>query len=170
MLLESSFLSIITTILVVFQVLVCILLILVVMMQRPKQEGLGAAFGGDTMDSLTGAHATDFLQKGTAFLGTLLFVITFALSMLVVAGNASNTSTITKGAELAQDVAVDDEEAELLEQLETAPENVEGEAPAKVEEEISTTSEETPASVEETEAPAAEEVPSEEEKPKSATE
>ncbi len=89
MLLETTILDIVTYVVIVFQVLVCILLILVVMMQRPKQEGLGAAFGGDTMDSLTGAHATDFLQKGTAMLGTLLFVLTFVISMLVIAG-ASN--------------------------------------------------------------------------------
>lgn len=89
MLLETTILEIVTYVVIVFQVLVCILLILVVMMQRPKQEGLGAAFGGDTMDSLTGAHATDFLQKGTAMLGTLLFVLTFVISMLVIAG-ASN--------------------------------------------------------------------------------
>ncbi len=92
MLLETStsIIGIAKAILIVFQVLVCILLIIVVMMQRPKQEGLGAAFGGDTMDSLTGAHATDFMQKGTAFLGTALFIITFVLSLLVVAGNPNN--------------------------------------------------------------------------------
>ena len=97
MLLETTILDIVIYVVIVFQVLVCILLALMIMMQRPKQEGLGAAFGGDTMDSLTGAHATDFLQKGTAVLGTALFILTFSLSMLITAGASRENKSSTNG-------------------------------------------------------------------------
>lgn len=109
MLLETTILEIVTYVVIVFQVLVCILLILVVMMQRPKQEGLGAAFGGDTMDSLTGAHATDFLQKGTAMLGTLLFVLTFVISMLVIAGASNDNKSSTNVSDPAPEIVANEE-------------------------------------------------------------
>ena len=104
MLLETTGLDIAKYVVIVFQILVCFLLILVVMMQRPKQEGLGAAFGGDTMDSLTGAHATDFLQKGTAFLGTVLFILTFILSVLVISGAADKNKSLANASEKAPTV------------------------------------------------------------------
>ena len=114
MLLETTGLEIAKYVVIVFQVLVCLLLILVVMMQRPKQEGLGAAFGGDTMDSLTGAHATDFLQKGTAFLGTLLFVLTFVLSILVISGASDANRSLANESEKAPETPTDSKEAAAL--------------------------------------------------------
>ncbi|MBL9151197.1 MAG: preprotein translocase subunit SecG [Verrucomicrobiales bacterium] len=59
-----------------------ILLILIVLMQRPKQEGLGAAFGGGMMDSLAGAHTTDVLQKGTVWLATIFLSSAVLLAVL----------------------------------------------------------------------------------------
>jgi len=47
------------------------------------------------MDSLAGAGATDFLQKGTALLGTLLFVLTFLLSILVISDASGKSKTLT---------------------------------------------------------------------------
>ena len=126
MLLETTMLDIITTVMIVFQVLVCLLLILVVMMQRPKQEGLGAAFGGDTMDSLTGAHATDFLQKGTAILGTILFVLTFAVSMLVIAGADHENKTSVNDSVTAPEIeASPEDEAEIEEALNSVSDELE---------------------------------------------
>lgn len=52
-------------------------------MQRPKQEGLGAAFGSGLTDQAFGARTTDVLQKGTVYLGTLFFVITLILAILI---------------------------------------------------------------------------------------
>ena len=69
--------------LTVILVAVCLLLVLLVLMQRPKQEGLGAALGGDTMQSALGAQTTNVLQKGTVYLAIVFFITTSALSMLV---------------------------------------------------------------------------------------
>jgi preprotein translocase subunit SecG len=69
--------------LTVLEVLVCILLTLIILMQRPRQEGLGAAFGGGMMDSLAGAQTTNVLQKGTTYLGGMLFILSAILAILL---------------------------------------------------------------------------------------
>jgi len=63
--------------------LVCILMVFIVLMQKPKQEGLGAAFGGGVTDSMWGADATNILQKITVWLAVLFFAITMLLAVLV---------------------------------------------------------------------------------------
>ena len=79
----ADWLSISINLLLVIHVIVCILLALVVLMQRPKQEGLGAAFGAGLTDQAFGARTTDVLQKGTVYLSTLFFVITLVLAILI---------------------------------------------------------------------------------------
>ena len=75
-------LPIFINILLTFNVIVCILLILLTLMQRPKNEGLGAAFGGGMTDNLFGAQTTNVLAKATRVLGGLFFALTLGLSML----------------------------------------------------------------------------------------
>jgi len=67
---------------VIAHIVVSLLLILVILMQRPKQEGLGAAFGSGMTDAAWGARTTDVLQKGTVYLGTLFFVFSLVLAIL----------------------------------------------------------------------------------------
>ena len=64
-------------------VTVSLLLILVVLMQRPKQEGLGAAFGSGMTDQMFGANTTTVLQKGTAYFGTAFLLLALILSILI---------------------------------------------------------------------------------------
>ena len=70
---------------IVFAILliVCALLLLVVLMQRPKQEGLGAAFGAQMTDQAFGAQTTDVLKKGTVLFGTLFMLLCFTLTLLM---------------------------------------------------------------------------------------
>lgn len=74
-----AILSILFTVIIIA---VSILMVLIVLVQRPKQEGLGAAFGGSTLDSALGAHTTDILQKITTWLGILFFVSAIGLAMI----------------------------------------------------------------------------------------
>ncbi len=74
--------AILSILLTVIIIAVSILMVLVVLIQRPKQEGLGAAFGGGTLDSALGAHTTDVLQKFTTWLGILFFVSAIGLAMV----------------------------------------------------------------------------------------
>jgi len=63
-------------------VLVALLMVLVILMQRPKSEGLGAAFGGGVTENIFGAQTTNVLVKFTAWLVGIFFLLTFALSIL----------------------------------------------------------------------------------------
>lgn len=69
-------------ILTVVEVLVCLLLILIVLMQRPRQEGLGASFGDGMMSQIAGAQTTNVLQKFTVYLAVALFILTLSLAVL----------------------------------------------------------------------------------------
>ena len=74
--------AILLNIILGFYVLVALLMILVILMQRPKSEGLGAAFGGGVTDNLFGAQTTNVLTKVTGWLAGLFFALTFLLSIL----------------------------------------------------------------------------------------
>ncbi len=63
-------------------VLVALLMVLVILMQRPKSEGLGAAFGGAVTENIFGAQTTNVLVKFTSWLAGVFFALTFALSIL----------------------------------------------------------------------------------------
>jgi len=97
---------IIENVLIVVHVVVCLLLCLTVLMQRPKQEGLGAAFGGGMTDQAFGARTTDVLQKGTVYLASFLFIITLVLSILV--GARSNDSSISSELESSGKAAIEE--------------------------------------------------------------
>lgn len=56
-------------------------------MQRPKQEGLGVAFGGGMSDQFMGAQASNILQRGTVYLTIALFLVTLGLSALYARKN-----------------------------------------------------------------------------------
>ena len=75
-------LPIFINILLTVNVLVCLLIILLTLMQRPKNEGLGAALGGGMTDNLFGAQTTNVLAKATRVLGGTFFVLTLLLSVL----------------------------------------------------------------------------------------
>jgi preprotein translocase subunit SecG len=62
--------------------LVAVLMVLVILMQRPKSEGLGAAFGGGVTENIFGAQTTNVLVKFTTWLAGIFFALTFALSVL----------------------------------------------------------------------------------------
>lgn len=70
--------------LIVFLVFICVVMILTILMQRPKSEGLGAAFGGGLTDNLFGAQTTTVLTKVTVWLGGLFFALTLLISVLHV--------------------------------------------------------------------------------------
>jgi len=63
-------------------VLVAALMVLVILMQRPKSEGLGAAIGAGVTENIFGAQTTNVLVKFTTWLVGIFFALTFALSVL----------------------------------------------------------------------------------------
>src|SRR5258705_11074095 len=63
-------------------VLVALIMVLVILMQRPKSEGLGAAFGGGGTENLFGAQTTNVLVKFSGWLTGIFFGLNFALPVL----------------------------------------------------------------------------------------
>src|SRR5438270_8404963 len=74
-------------------VLIALLMLLVILMQRPKSEGLGAAFGGGVTENIFGAQTTTVLTKITGWLAGMFFVFTFLLSVLYAHASRGTTST-----------------------------------------------------------------------------
>lgn len=103
---------------IVFAILLIVsaLLLLVVLMQRPKQEGLGAAFGAQMTDQAFGAQTTDVLKKGTVFFGTLFMLSSFVLAVLM---NAQYKMTHSN--DLGQEPAAAQQEAPAQEETAPAP-------------------------------------------------
>ena len=87
--------SILISILIAFHVLVCVLMVGVVLMQRPKNEGLGAAFGGGMTENIFGAQTTHVLQKFTVWLGIVFFALTLFLA-IIYAKRGTGETTIQK--------------------------------------------------------------------------
>lgn len=78
-----DWLSISINLLLVVFVIICLLMTLIILMQRPKQEGLGAAFGAGVTDQVFGARTTNVLQRGTVYLGSLFFILSLTLAVLI---------------------------------------------------------------------------------------
>jgi preprotein translocase subunit SecG len=75
-------LSILIPVLLAVLVVVCVLLTLVILMQRPRSEGLGAAFGSGMTENIFGAQTTTVLTKATIYLGGAFFAVTLLLTIL----------------------------------------------------------------------------------------
>lgn len=83
---------IVMPVLITLHVIVCVLIVLVVLMQRPRSEGLGAAFGGGMTENLFGAQTTHVLAKFTTWLAVAFFSITLLLSILTSKGTSGKTA------------------------------------------------------------------------------
>ena len=92
---------------------VCFLLVLVIMVQNPKGGGLSSSFGGGGQQMGGVQKTTDFLDRSTWILATLLLI----LILLSNFGLETNTSTVPSDSEL-----IDDSEIEII--PETLPEEV----------------------------------------------
>ena len=74
--------TILINLLLAIEALIAVLMMLVILMQRPKSEGLGAAFGGGVTENIFGAQTTNVLTTITTWLASLFFLIVLALSVL----------------------------------------------------------------------------------------
>ena len=113
-------------------VIVSLLLLGVVLMQRPKQEGLGAAFGAAITDQAFGARTTDVLKKATVYFGTAFMVLCLGLGMLInrqhVKSSESLLSPEMRKAAARQEASVPAKTPEELQQEELRRRAAEAEA------------------------------------------
>ena len=76
----------IKAILILIEIISSILLIVIVLLQRSKSEGLGLAFGSQMGESLFGARAGNVLVKATVWLGIIFLVNTTVLAKIYSKG------------------------------------------------------------------------------------
>ncbi len=66
--------------------LVCILVVLVILMQRPSANaGMGSALGGGAAETVFGGESANVLSKMTTALTVILFILSFGLYLGFVA-------------------------------------------------------------------------------------
>ena len=81
------------TIFLILILIVSVLLMLVIMVQNPKGGGLSSSFGGGGTQQLGGVQkTTDFLDKSTWTLATLLLTL-ILLSNISIMGDARNAGS-----------------------------------------------------------------------------
>jgi preprotein translocase subunit SecG len=85
-------LSLFISFLLSIHVIVSLLIIFIVLMQRPKSEGLGAAFGGGMTENLFGAQTSNVLANATRWLGAIFFILTLILSVLYAKQSTQRSS------------------------------------------------------------------------------
>jgi preprotein translocase subunit SecG len=74
--------SFLVGLLIVVEVVCALLLVLLILLQRAKDEGLGMAFGNAMGESLFGAQAATILTKATIYLAIVFMVDTVVLDRL----------------------------------------------------------------------------------------
>ena len=88
--------SILIGFLYVIEVLACLLLALVVMLQKPKEGGLGGAIAGGMGEAVFGADASNVLIKVTIWLGAIFLANTLLLARLTSKVSNSVTDSIAE--------------------------------------------------------------------------
>lgn len=117
-----DWLSISIDLLLVVFVIVCVLMSMIILMQRPKNEGLGAAFGSGATDQLFGARTTNVLQKATVYLATLFFVLTLVLAILIQRKSSSSPSLVAEAKAPEAPAVVEEKPSSIAEEAEKAGE------------------------------------------------
>jgi preprotein translocase subunit SecG len=84
--------SILINFLLVLEAIVAVLMMFVILMQRPKSEGLGAAFGGGVTENIFGAQTTTVLTTVTTWLASIFFILTLVLSILYAHKGTSSSA------------------------------------------------------------------------------
>ena len=76
--------------LILIEIICSILLIVIILLQRSKSEGLGLAFGSQMGESLFGARAGNVLVKATVWLGIIFLVNTTVLAKIYSKGTSQS--------------------------------------------------------------------------------
>lgn len=74
--------EVVRVVLLIVEVLVCLLLAAIILVQQSKSQGLGVAFGGGMGESLFGSRAGNVLTKTTIILASVFVANTIALGIL----------------------------------------------------------------------------------------
>ena len=93
-----SFLSILKSVLLVVEVLSAFLLVVVILAQKSKDQGLGMAFGSGMGESLFGSRAGNVLTRMTITLAAVFMLTTIVLGVLFAKGKGGSGSVMDRAA------------------------------------------------------------------------
>src|SRR5690606_422699 len=92
------------TIFLALIIIVAFLLIIVIMVQNPKGGGLPSSFGGGAGQFGGVQNTTDFLDKSTWTLATLLLALILLSNVTIMDGNGPGESKIMNGEDVEMNV------------------------------------------------------------------
>ena len=95
-------------------IILSFLLVLVIMVQNPKGGGLASTFGGDSQQIGGVKKTTDFLDKSTWILVSLLFVLILFSNITLNSGNEKTESDLLNNSDevLIEEILEDDVNSE----------------------------------------------------------
>ena len=91
------------TFLYIIEVIACLLLAFAIMLQKPKEGGLGGVVGGSMGEAVFGADAGNILVKVTTWLAVILLANTLLIAR-VYAGASKSTSVMSSMPAAAEQV------------------------------------------------------------------
>lgn len=97
--------SILISLLLIVEVLAAFLLVVVILAQKSKDQGLGMAFGSGMGESLFGSRAGNVLTRMTITLAAVFMLTTIALGVLFAKGKGSATGSVMDKAAAQMPVA-----------------------------------------------------------------
>ena len=86
---------------------VCFLLVLVIMVQNPKGGGLSSSFGGDSQQIGGVKKTSDFLDKSTWVLASLLLVLILLSNLTIDKANGSVDSKLLNPNQTESEIPVE---------------------------------------------------------------
>ena len=93
--------SILISLLLIVEVLSAFLLVVVILAQKSKDQGLGMAFGSGMGESLFGSRAGNVLTRMTVTLAAVFMLTTIVLGILFARGKTGSGSVMDKAAAAA---------------------------------------------------------------------
>jgi preprotein translocase subunit SecG len=104
---------------IIVEVLCCLMLIGLILLQKSKSEGLGMAFGAGVGESLFGARAGNVLSKATVILGVVFMANTLVLGIIFAQKDKSLIDQIP--ATTAQPMAMQGQPVDAADLVESIP-------------------------------------------------
>ena len=102
-------------------ILVCFLLVLVVMVQNPKGGGLSSSFGGGTQQVGGVQKTSDFLDRSTWILATLLLALILISNVTLSSGEGVSESKLIQDGSMQEIIPETPEQT--LEEIPEIPES-----------------------------------------------
>ena len=89
------------------------LLVLVIMVQNPKGGGLASTFGGDSQQIGGVKKTTDFLDRSTWILASLLFLLILFSNITLNSGDEVNQSELLNNNDLVIEEILEDDSSQV---------------------------------------------------------